>query len=771
MNEYEKKHLENKNSVINCLEKSKQFFEKYGYEHELEMCKHQAESIKNGEFTIVLVGEFSSGKSTLLNALMGDKLLPSFSSETTATVNFLKHKNKSQHGEGGRVYYKDGTEKEIEVADFATISKYVSTESDENVAQTISHLDLYLDSKFLENNVTLVDSPGLNGIADGHREITEEQIQKSSASIFVFNANQPGSNSDFEFLKNLQKHVKGIICVLNQIDCIKETEGQSVESVIKKLKENYKKMIPDAVTIPEIIPVAAYPALVARGTARMEYNGKIEFSDDEKKKFEDISRMKVFENRLWKYLTQGEKTIQELSAPLKQLEAFFINIKENNKNELEVLQGKSDVNDLEEQKIELENQLNNLSDLLAEKTRDINTELITAEGELKEEINSESENLKETYARKLDMWEEIEDIDTDKIQRDIEKALNRIAIEAIENYKESVGRIIVQSGNDVCDVINEKMEENSFHFKVSDKIEKEEVKLGIEKYDEEIEKLKNELKELDMESDSIENDFLKALEKKNKYEELNERIRNREKLRDEYEEASRLGIPEAYRYQEDVMEHRDGEGVFGKIRDFFVGRKVEKLTKTVIDTKERDEYIAERNLKIQKYNDEIKGLELELEKIDDGNVSSFEFKRKQIEKKKEQKQNDLDALRTTFRQRSEKQITIGLKRQKSAVNDFIDDSVFEFIKQFKKELLRMRGTISEIIIDIVSETITKQIENRKKEIEILQEKMSLAIQDKENSINKLNNELKDLEPLVLEVIDLQNIFDNTRPDYIKEEEL
>ena len=559
-----------------------------------------------------------------------------------------------------------------------------------------------------------MDSPGLNGIADGHREITEEQIQKSSASIFVFNANQPGSNSDFEFLKNLQKHVKGIICVLNQIDCIKETEGQSVESVIKKLKENYKKMIPDAVTIPEIIPVAAYPALVARGTKKMEYNGKVEFSCNEKKKFEDISRMKIFENRLWKYLTQGEKTIQELSAPLKQLEAFFINIKENNKNEFEVLQGKSDVNDLEEQKIELENQLNNLSELLTEKTRDINIELITAESELKEEINSESENLKDRYARKLDMWEEIEDIDTNRIQTDIEKALNKIAIEAIENYKESVGKIIIQSGNDVRDVINERLEEKSFHFKVSNKIEKTEVKLGIEKYDEEIKKLNNELEELDMESDSIEDDFLKALEKKNKYEELNERIGNRKKLRDEYEEASSFCIPKAYHYQKDVMEYRDGEGILGKIRDFFVGRKGEKLTKTVIDTKERDEYIAERNSKIQKYNDEIKGLELELEKIDDGDVSSFEFKRKQIEKKKEQKQNDLDALRATFRQRSEKQIVIGLKRQKSAINDFIDDSVFEFIKQFKKELLRMRGTIAEIITDIVSETITKQIENRKK---------------------------------------------------------
>ena len=135
---------------------------------------------------------------------MGKKLLPSFTSETTATVNFLRHKDQSKNGEEGCVYFNDGSIQKIEHADGDTIAKFVSTKGD-NVAENVHHLDLYMDLKFLENNVTLVDSPGLNGVAAGHAEITKEQIQKSSASIFMFNAKQPGSRTNFEVLADLRK--------------------------------------------------------------------------------------------------------------------------------------------------------------------------------------------------------------------------------------------------------------------------------------------------------------------------------------------------------------------------------------------------------------------------------------------------------------------------------------------------------------------------------------------------------------------------------------
>lgn len=169
------------------------------------------------------------------------------------------------------MYFSDGSSKSIPVADEETISKYVSTRG-ENVAETVHHLDLYKESKFLENNVTLVDSPGLNGVASGHAEMTKDQIRKSSASIFMFSARQPGSKTDFEVLAELSKSVSSIICVLNQIDAIKTNEGETVESVIQKLKSNYKEVMGDSVTsIPEIYPVSARQALLGRDDS-MTYN-------------------------------------------------------------------------------------------------------------------------------------------------------------------------------------------------------------------------------------------------------------------------------------------------------------------------------------------------------------------------------------------------------------------------------------------------------------------------------------------------------------------
>ena len=58
-------------------------------------------------FSIVTVGEFSAGKSTFLNALMHKAVLPSFSTETTATVNFLRHKDMAEPGQAGVVYYRE----------------------------------------------------------------------------------------------------------------------------------------------------------------------------------------------------------------------------------------------------------------------------------------------------------------------------------------------------------------------------------------------------------------------------------------------------------------------------------------------------------------------------------------------------------------------------------------------------------------------------------------------------------------------------------------
>lgn len=129
MSQYKERYFEQKDSVLECIENANSFFEKYERKHEMEMLAIQKENLENGEFSISVVGEFSAGKSTFLNALMGERLLPSFSSETTATINFLRHKDQAESNEAGCVYYKNGKTEKIYSADLNTISQYVSTDS------------------------------------------------------------------------------------------------------------------------------------------------------------------------------------------------------------------------------------------------------------------------------------------------------------------------------------------------------------------------------------------------------------------------------------------------------------------------------------------------------------------------------------------------------------------------------------------------------------------------------------------------------------------
>jgi len=120
-------------------------------------------------FEIVVVGEFSTGKSTFINALLQREILPSKVTPTTATVNFIRHLSELPNHTGepvAKVVYKDG--KEIEVP-YLELPDYVTEMSKKlKVSEQIHHVDLYVESPYLENGVVLVDTPGLQALNPEH---------------------------------------------------------------------------------------------------------------------------------------------------------------------------------------------------------------------------------------------------------------------------------------------------------------------------------------------------------------------------------------------------------------------------------------------------------------------------------------------------------------------------------------------------------------------------------------------------------------------------
>lgn len=107
-------------------------------------------------FLLVVVGEFNSGKSTFINALLGRKVLKDGVLPTTEKICVLRHQQ----------------------ARATSASKAADGDYEE----------LFLDDSFLKN-VAIVDTPGTNGLIEKHAKLTEEVIPRSDLIIFITSGN------------------------------------------------------------------------------------------------------------------------------------------------------------------------------------------------------------------------------------------------------------------------------------------------------------------------------------------------------------------------------------------------------------------------------------------------------------------------------------------------------------------------------------------------------------------------------------------------------
>ena len=154
-------------------------------------------------FTIVIVGEFNAGKSSLINALFGQKLR---------------------------------TEGPIPVDDVISILRYGEQASMRRVTDYV--VEQFYPIDFLRN-ITLVDTPGTNSIVQRHQEITEDYIPRADLVLFVTSIDRPLSESERKFLEYIREWGKKVVFVLNKIDTKSEEE---IVQVIDYLRANVRSI-------------------------------------------------------------------------------------------------------------------------------------------------------------------------------------------------------------------------------------------------------------------------------------------------------------------------------------------------------------------------------------------------------------------------------------------------------------------------------------------------------------------------------------------------
>jgi small GTP-binding protein len=180
-------------------------------------------ALERGKITLVVLGEFNHGKSTVVNALLGEDVLPVGITPTTAVITHLVH------GDERTVRVKPARDDKafpIEYDEMEDVVKHAEDDGNEPDWVEIAH-----PNEFLANSLTLVDTPGVNDISRQKVEITYGYLPRADVIVYVLDATQVLKKSEVVFIKDrlLKANRDRIIFVLNKIDALNEDDAKEVE--------------------------------------------------------------------------------------------------------------------------------------------------------------------------------------------------------------------------------------------------------------------------------------------------------------------------------------------------------------------------------------------------------------------------------------------------------------------------------------------------------------------------------------------------------------
>lgn len=197
---------------------------------------------------IAVMGEYSVGKSSFINALIQQPLLPTGEGVTTGTITVLRHGTPERM----RAVFRDG--RVVERDGVTSVEEFVKeTGRGIEAGDLPHHVDVFLPSDVLRTT-TVVDTPGLNAPFPEHRKITESFLAEADAIVWLFNVETAGRSTEKEFLDKLGEHRRKTVGVVNQIDLVPKDE---LDDVLEAIKDAFPG------TFASVHPVSAKRALDA----------------------------------------------------------------------------------------------------------------------------------------------------------------------------------------------------------------------------------------------------------------------------------------------------------------------------------------------------------------------------------------------------------------------------------------------------------------------------------------------------------------------------
>ncbi len=218
--------------------------------------KELAARVSEGRIYVACIGQFKRGKSTLLNALVGQPVVPTGFVPVTAVPTVIRYGNRLR----ARVRMRDGSWRDVAIVD---LKDYVTEQGNPENNKGVDGAELFVPCTLLSSGMCFVDTPGLGSVFTGNTATTQAFIPHIDAALVVVGADPPIAGEELALVEMVGRHVGDLILVINKADRTSDPERAAAAQFTRDILEKRLHR-----PMSEVLQISAAERLENRGPLR-----------------------------------------------------------------------------------------------------------------------------------------------------------------------------------------------------------------------------------------------------------------------------------------------------------------------------------------------------------------------------------------------------------------------------------------------------------------------------------------------------------------------
>lgn len=260
--------------------------------------------LADDRFNLMLVGRFSRGKSTLINAILGAAHLPTGILPLTSVITTVRYGSRTQ------VIVNFNNSRFRQEIPLARLAEYVTQQSNPGNVKNVAYAEIELPVELLRRGVFFVDSPGLGSAIAENTQTTERFFPEADAFVLITSYDSPLSDEENRALQRIRQTDKTLFVIVNKQDTVAEDERRQVLDYVKAQLEQFSFEKP-----PQVFSVSARQALDAKQSQQPD-----RVADTGILKFEEELLRFLIEERAEAFLSNMHERIQDFLLERRNLE-------------------------------------------------------------------------------------------------------------------------------------------------------------------------------------------------------------------------------------------------------------------------------------------------------------------------------------------------------------------------------------------------------------------------------------------------------------------